>query len=316
MSVGWGVLGAGWLVNQATGAAIHNASGAHLQATAARDLERARATGARNAYGDYQAVIDDPSVDAVYICLSNEAHLPWILASLEAGKHVLCEKPLVLTEADADRAFLAADEAGLHLVEAVWTRWHPRMRRIVDLATSGALGHLETYLGTFTFSGVPANNYRLSPQHGGGALYDVGIYPLHALIACLPDVESVAIIDTEQQFSESGIDLTTNATVEWSSGTRGSITGSFAMPPSQRFALRGTQGAIRIDDDQAFASWREPTELIVDGEVERFPAVDAYQIMFEEMSSRIAGGDGWVLPPRDSLIVARAIDHIHRDARQ
>jgi predicted dehydrogenase len=310
MSVGWGVLGAGWLVGQATGAAIHNAAGAHLQATAARDVERARATGARNAYADYRAVLDDPDVDAVYICLSNEAHLPWILASLEAGKHVLCEKPLVLTEAEAERAFHAASQAQLLLVEAVWTRWHPRMRRIVDLATCGALGPLETYLGTFTFTGVAADNYRLSPHHGGGALYDVGIYPLHALMACLPDVESVAILDSEQQLSQHGVDLTTNATVEWSSGSRGSITGSFTMPPSQRFMLRGAQGAIHIDDDQAFASWREPTDLIVDGIVEHFPAVDAYQLMFEEMSSRITGGDGWVLPARDSLRVAHIVDQI------
>ena len=311
MSVGWGVLGAGWLVNQATGSAIHNASGAHLQATAARDVERARATGARNAYADYRAVVEDPDVDAVYICLSNEAHLPWILASLEAGKHVLCEKPLVLTAAEAERAFHAASQAQLLLVEAVWTRWHPRMRRIVDLATSGALGPLETYLGTFTFTGVPEGNYRLSPHHGGGALYDVGIYPLHALMACLPEVESVAILNSEQQFSAHGVDLTTNATVEWSSGSRGSITGSFTMPPSQRFMLRGAQGTLRIDDDQAFASWREPTDLIVDGIVEHFPAVDAYQLMFEEMSSRIAGGDGWVLPAQDSLRVAHIVDQIY-----
>jgi xylose dehydrogenase (NAD/NADP) len=314
VSVGWGVLGAGWLVNQATGAAIHNAQGAHLQATAARDLDRARATGARNAYADYRAVLDDPDVDAVYICLSNDAHLPWILASLEAGKHVLCEKPLVLTATQAEQAFQAAQDAGLHLVEAVWTRWHPRMRRIVELATTGALGSIETYLGTFTFDGVEAGNYRLSPHHGGGALYDVGIYPLHALVACLPDLESVEITGTEQQLNESGVDLTTNAHVKWADGTHGSITGSFIMPASQRFSLRGTEGSLRIDDDQAFASWREPTELVLDDKVEQFTAVDAYQIMFEEMSARIAGDHGWLLPAQDSLRVARIVDAIHASA--
>jgi predicted dehydrogenase len=313
VSVGWGVLGAGWLVNQATGAAIHNAEGAHLQATGARDLDRARATGARNAYDDYRAVLDDPDVEAVYVCLSNEAHLPWILASLDAGKHVLCEKPLVLTAVEAQQAFQAAEGTGLHLVEAVWTRWHPRMRRIVDLATSGALGSLETYLGTFTFDGVDAGNYRLSPHHGGGALYDVGIYPLHALVACLPEIDSVQVLSTEQDLSEDGVDLTTNAILEWSGGTRGSITGSFIMPASQRFSLRGSEGTIRIDDDQAFASWREPTELFVDGIAEHFAAVDAYQLMFEEMSARIAGGHGWLLPAEDSLRVARAVDAIRAD---
>lgn len=185
--VRWGVLGAGWLVNQATAQAIHNASGAVLQATGARDLVRARATNPVRAYDAYEQVIADPEVDAVYICLANDAHLPWILSAVEAGKHVLCEKPLTLTAADAQRAFAAAQDAGVLLVEAAWTRWHPRMQRIVELATSGALGEVVGYLGTFTYPSVPDGNYRMRPEQGGGALYDVGIYPLHCLLACLPE---------------------------------------------------------------------------------------------------------------------------------
>ncbi len=312
MTVRWGVLGAGWLVSRATAAAIHHADGAVLHATASRDLERARATQPQVAYDSYAAVVEDPDVDAVYICLSNESHLPWIEAAIAAGKHVLCEKPLVLNAEQAERAFGLAEDAGVHLVEATWSRWHPRMRRIVELATSGALGEISTYLATFTFEGVADGNYRLSPDHGGGALYDVGIYPLHSLIACLPHVESLEIHQVDRVLSERGVDLTTTATLTWGASSRASIAGSFALPESQRLTIRGTTGDVTVTDNEAFATWRSPTTLHVGDHVEEFPAVDAYQIMFEEMSERIRGGEGWLLPPRDSLRVARTVDALRQ----
>lgn len=306
--VKWGVLGAGWLVQTATGDAIHNAAGAQLHATGARDMARAEATGAVVAYDNYQAVLDDPNVDAVYICLSNEAHLPWIRACIAAGKHVLCEKPMVLTEEEAASAFAEADAAGLLLIEAVWSRWHPRMRRIVELSTNGSLGEITNYLATFTFEGVAPDNYRLSPDHGGGALYDVGIYPLHGMFGVLPDVESVSVVQADYERNDRGVDLTTTATLSWGGETRSSITGSFVMPASQRLTVIGTDGQVRVDDNEAFATYRKPTKLNVDGRIESFPATDAYQVMFEEVSARIKGEEGWLLPHRDSLRVARTVD--------
>lgn len=308
--VNWGVLGAGWLVKTATGQAIHDAQGARLYATGARDLARAEATGAVKAYTDYQSVLDDPHVDAVYICLSNEAHLPWIRACIAAGKHVLCEKPMVLTESDAAAVFAEADAAGVLLVEAVWSRWHPRMRRIVELATNGSLGEITNYLGTFTFDGVDPDNYRLSPDHGGGALYDVGIYPLHGLFGVLPEVESVSVLAAEHTRTDRGVDLTTKATLSWGAGSQGSIAGSFVMPESQRLTILGTQGELRVEDNEAFASFGKPTQLWVNGHIEDFPTTNAYQVMFEEVSARIRGEDGWLLPHRDSIRVARTVDSL------
>ncbi len=306
--VRWGVLGAGWLVSTATGSALHHAAGARFSAAAASDVERARATGADRAYDSYAAVVEDPEIDAVYICLNNDAHLPWIDACLEAGKHVLCEKPMVMTTEEAEGAFARAEAAGLLLVEAVWTRWHPRMRRIVQLVTDGSLGEVTSYLGTFTFDGVAEGNYRLEAARGGGALYDVGIYPLHGLFAVLPAVESLQVVDVEHTLGGVDVDLTTKATVTWGGDTRATVVGSFAMPASQRLTLQGSQGELRVDDDEAWASWRKPTDLWVDGHVESFPEADAYQLMFEGMSDVIRGEGGWVLPHRDSIRVARAVD--------
>lgn len=309
--VRWGFLGAGWLASRATAAAVHGAAGARLEAAAARDLLRAEGLQPRRAYDSYAAVLDDPDVDAVYISLANDAHLPWILAAVEAGKHVLCEKPMVLTADQARQAFEAADSAGVLLVEAVWSRWHPRIRRIVDLASRGDLGALESYLGSFTFTGDLVGNYRLRPDAGGGALYDIGIYPLHVLLACLSSDQSLEVTEVARDSGGQEVDMTTRVSLSWLFG-RGSVIASFEMPESQRLVLVGSLGRVRVDDDQAFTSWRQPSTLRVDDHVEEFPAVDAYQVMFEHVSARIRGEDAWVVPPSASMRVAEAVDAIRR----
>ena len=308
-NVRWGILGAGWIVQQATGAALRSAHGASLQVVATRDLVRAEAVGAARAVTDYRAVIEADDVDAVYIALSNEMHLPWILAAVEAGKHVVCEKPLTLSPHDTKLAFDAADRTGVLLVEAVWSRWHPRIERIVVLCRNGDLGDIETYLGTFTFPEVTPGNYRLEAERGGGALLDVGIYPLHVLAACLP---GVTFRPTSVERSESnGVDHTTRATLEWEHG-RASIASSFEMPESQRLSIRGSAQAVTIDDDQAFTSWRTPSSLTVGSHVENFEPVDAYQRMFEAVTDRILGSDAWVMPRAESERVADMVERIQQ----
>ena len=307
--VRWGFLGAGWLATEATAAAAHAASGAVLEAVAARDPVRAAALEPRRVLESYRAVVDDPDVDAVYINLANDAHLPWILESVAAGKHVLCEKPLTLSAAEAREAYAAADAAGVLLVEAVWTRWHPRIRRIVDLATCGDLGDLTAYLGTLPFPMEPSENYRYSVAAGGGAFYDVGIYPLHVLLACLPDDVALDVTAAECEHGAHDVDLTTRATLAWPTGVA-SLVASMDMPDSQRLVLDGTEGRVRIDDDQAFTSWREPSRLLIGDHVEQFPAVDAYQVMFEQVSARIRGEDVWVVPGDVSIRVAEFVDEI------
>lgn len=307
--VRWGFLGAGWLASHATAAAVHAASGARLRAVGARDPGRAASLEPDHAHGSYEAVIADPDVDAIYICLANDAHLPWILAAVEAGKHVLCEKPLVLTAQEAQRAFDAAEAAGVHLVEAVWSRWHPRMRRVIDLTTSGQLGEITSFLGTFTFAGELEGNYRLSAARGGGALYDVGIYPLHALVAVLAADIEISIVEVDRVMGGIDVDLTTKATLSWEHG-QAHVAGSFVMPDSQRLRIIGEAGSLSVDDEQAFTSWRVPSELRIDDRIETFPEVDAYRVMFEQVSARIRGEDGWIMPASDSLRVARLVDEI------
>lgn len=308
--VRWGVLGVGYLVTQATAAAIHAAPEAELTVAAARrDAARARTVEPVHAVDSYEAVIEDPSIEAVYVALPNDLHLPWILAALEAGKDVLCEKPLTMSAEQARTVFTAARDNGRLLVEATWSRWHPRMQRIVELATSGAIGEIAEFEGSFTFEGVPHGNYRLNAEQGGGALFDVGIYPLHSLHACLPSA-SVTQATAERELNETGADLTTRARLTLNERTRASVLASFITPEQQRLRLMGTAAVVEVDDGQAYTSWKQPSTLRVGEHTEHFPAVDAYQRMFSAVSRRIRGEDVWVLPEHSSVTVAEWVDRL------
>lgn len=306
MTVRWGILGAGWIVQTATAQALRNAPSAELAAVAARDVERARALEPETAFDSYAALLDDDSIDAIYIALANDQHAPWIHRALEAGKHVLCEKPLTLSAEQTQAAFDVAESAGLLLVEAAWSMWHPRMRRVIELVSTGQMGAVSSFLGTFTFEGVPEGNYRLDPALGGGALLDIGVYPLHTLVGCVPDL---VLHDTRVERVEGGlgVDLTTKAHLETPAFTA-SVVASFEMPESQRLALETEAGAVRIVDDQAFTSWREPTVLEIGNRVEDFAATDAYRDMFEAVSGRILGRDDFILSPVASIRVATIVD--------
>jgi xylose dehydrogenase (NAD/NADP) len=307
MAVRWGVLGAGWIVQKATAGAIHSAPSARLSAVASRDIERAKSVEPERVYGTYADLICDDSIDAVYIALANDQHAPWIHHAVAAGKHVLCEKPLTLAAEQTKTAFEAADAAGVLLVEAAWSMWHPRMQRIVELASTGAIGEIEEFLGTFTFDGVPEGNYRLDPLLGGGALLDIGVYPLHALVGCLPHLPNFEPA-VERVLGGLGVDLTTKARLSTPDGPKASLVASLAMPESQRLFVRGQSAEIRVTDDQAFTTWKAPTSLRVADTVEEFAPTDAYRDMFEAVSGRILGRTDWVLSSDASTRVAALVD--------
>lgn len=307
MTVRWGILGAGWIVKTATAGALRAAPSATLAAVASRDIERARDLEPERVFGSYADLLADDSIDAVYIALANDQHAPWIHNALAAGKHVLCEKPLTLSASETEAAYAAASDAGLLLVEAAWSMWHPRMQRLTELASSGSLGQIDDFLGTFTFEGVPDGNYRLDPALGGGALLDIGVYPLHALVACLPDITQVRP-EIERVTGGLGVDMTTKARLDLGSDRRASIVASFAMPESQRLMVRGSLEEVRVPDDQAFTTWREATSLEVGDTVETFAPTDAYRDMFEAVSGRVLERDDWLLSPERSLQVARLVD--------
>jgi xylose dehydrogenase (NAD/NADP) len=309
----WGLLGAGWISRRAIAPAMHSAHGATLDVVAARDSARAAALSPRRAaVDDYASVTDDPDVDAVYIALSNDGHLPWAERALESGKAVLCEKPLGRNAEEARRMRDVAASTGGLLVEATWNLWHPRTARAAALLASDAIGAVTAVHGAFVFDGVDEGNYRLDPALGGGALLDVGCYPLTgaawATRAHEVSVESVEIVS-----GGLGVDLTTAAAV-----TLGDvpvrIRASFIETAYESLVIEGEHGLIEFTGNDAYTSWLRPSALRVldrDGErVEHFAPVDPYRLMIESVSAAIRGDGGWLPDPRWSLLVAEAMDAI------
>ena len=302
----WGFLGAGGIATTALAPAVHAANGAVLQAAAARDARRADALGPQRVLPSYEAVVEADDVDAVYISLTNDQHLPWSLAALRAGKHVLCEKPLALTAAEVDQLIEASGDR--LCVEASWYRWHPRVRLAQQvLPRIGAVRHVSA---GFTFGNVPAGDYRLEPGRGGGALYDVGCYAVSACLWAvdegLPDRVTASV-----RRGPTGVDLDSRVALEWSSGATAEVRASVDDGEGQWLVITGEGGRVELRD-QPYASWREPTELEVTDSAgtERLsvPAVDAYQVMVEEVSSVLSGGPGWVLPLEESRLTAVVLD--------
>jgi predicted dehydrogenase len=305
----WGFLGAGMIAG-VLAKAVEAADGAVLQAVAARDPLRAEALRPRTSYDDYAAVLDDPDVDAVYVALSNDLHLPWTLAALRAGKAVLCEKPLGLTAAEVDEMAAVAAETGSLLVEASWYRWHPRVRLAQQRLPE--VGRVRHVAAGFTFDGSLEGNYRLDPARGGGALYDVGCY---AVSACLWGVGEglPAEVAARSSYSDSGVDLVTEAILTWASGAEAEVrAGISGSGDGQWLVLTGEQGEIELRD-APYTSWTDDvTELLVsdgrDTERVKVPGTNAYVVMVEEVSSVLRGGPGWVLPVEESRQTAAVLD--------
>jgi predicted dehydrogenase len=308
--VRWGFLGAGFVASRAVAPVVHDSEKAVLQVVGARDLARAASLGPVRSTTSYAEVCEADDVDAVYLSLPNDAHLPWVLAALEAGKHVLCEKPLGLDAVQVDKMTAAAQAADRLLVEASWNRWHPRTRRAAQLLAE-VEGPVDA-TAWFTFTGVPADNYRLDPDRGGGALYDVGCYAVGAALLALG--ESTTVGSARSTRASTGVDLTTEAELGSPRGTA-RITASFDRPESQGFTVTAPGFALELPHP-AFTAWREPSALriVADGEerTEEFDACDPYLLMVDAVSSRVRGGDDWVLPLSTSWEVARILD----DARE
>lgn len=309
-SIRWGLLGAGWIATRALAPAMHAANDTIVQAVASRDAKRSEALNPITIHESYEALIDDPSVDAVYISLPNHLHCKWTVAALNAGKHVLCEKPFAMNTAEVEIMIQAARDNDRLLVEAVWSRWHPRMIRMVDYVKSGNIGEIVSIESSFTFPASIDDNYRAVPAMGGGALFDIGVYPLHAMAALVGDNASVEIEKREVNIGPTGIDLTTT----WQMRLNGSVAAhglaSFEMPENQSLIVRGEKESVELLGEEAFTSWHAKSSLRLGEQFEEFEGVDPYRLMVENFGKKLQGQPSWVLPLETSLSVAKMVEQL------
>ena len=310
MTVNWGFLGAGFVASRGLAPAVHASRGAHLYAVASRDEERSATLEPERVHSTYNDLLADERVDAVYISLSNSQHIEWVTKSLEAGKHVLCEKPLGLDARETTAMFDVAASNGRLLIEAVWGRWHPRFARLVDLVSSGAIGDIEHIETAFTFTSEMTDNYRLSPSMGGGALLDVGCYQAHAWVALTKGAADFSITELARTVGPTGIDLTTDVNVRINNNITAHAVSSFALPSNQQFIVRGSEGSISTAAGESFTTWNEASSLLVNDVVEEFPVTNAFVEMVENVSQLIDGEDAWIVSSADSIRVAQILDTI------
>ncbi len=299
-----GVLGGtSWIANAAV-----------IPAIAQSPLAQVGALGSHNGAVSYADVLADPDVDAVYIALPNDMHTPWVLAAAAAGKHVLCEKPLGASAADARVMADAAAAAGIVLAEAYMTPFHPRSEAIDRCLRSGDLGEIRHIDAAFTFCLTEPDNYRWFAERGGGALLDVGIYCLSPVVAALGGPPSTV---SAQVSIAAAVDATTAAWLGWPSGATASVVASFELPERQALLVSGTGGTLTVT--QPFTPGPDDTDFAItwsDGRVERRSTAggNCYVAMIDAFAAAVRGDVRWPRPIDESIMMADLLDRIRSAA--
>ncbi len=247
----WGILAPG-RISRKFAAALHESAGAQLVAVGSRDFGRAAAfaaefaaaRGAVRAHGSYEALAADPDVDAVYIGSPHSGHCEHTLLCLAHGKHVLCEKPLAVNAAQGERMVAAARAARLLLMEAVWTRFLPSLTRVRELVAAGAIGEVRLVTADFGFRApFDAQSRLFAPELGGGALLDLGIYPLTlASMLCGAPVS----IQSTANLGPTGVDEETAVVLRHGRGELALLACSLRVDTPREALVVGTEGRIRI----------------------------------------------------------------------
>ena len=314
MSIRWGFLGASWVAKTALVPAVKNATNATLQAVASRDPKRSAAFEPIKVHNSYDDLLADQNVDAVYISLANHLHCEWAIKALNAGKHVLCEKPLATTSVEAQLMAAAATANDRLLIEAVWTRWHPRFSRLVEIVHAGELGELRSIDSVFQLPGDFVDNYRTTPEFGGGSLLDVGPYQVHTWVA-LQGIEcELKVLELDRNIGPTGIDMTTQVTAQMSSANANRIEvralASFERPEQQRLVVTGSLNQLECIGNEAFTSWNKASSISIGERQEDFAPIDPFQVMIQDFGSRITGDAGWLPTLGESIRVMEILDQI------
>jgi predicted dehydrogenase len=296
----WGLLSTAQ-INNALIEPIRRASRSELVAVASRSQAKAEAYAQTNnipkAYGSYEALLADPEVDVIYNSLPNTLHCEWTVKAAQAGKHVLCEKPIVTTLSELDEIEAAAKTNQVTIFEAFMYLHHPQTRQVKALIQAGHLGNLQLVSSWYAYYFPPEDktNIRLNPTLAGGALWDVGVYP-NSLAIVLAQAGPPVEVWSSQTKGESGVDVAITAQMKFANGLEAQIASSFLSPFPEGAQITGSEGMIQINEawkpglgwqkDTEFTLWRKggAKEVIV------IPAVDPYFCEVETMEACVLDG--------------------------
>jgi predicted dehydrogenase len=312
--VKWGIVSTAD-INRKVIPGAHASDKVELVAVASRDQARADAYAREweipRAYGSYEALLDDPDVEAVYISLPNTMHVEWTIKALEAGKHVLCEKPFTRHPEEIDIAFDLAERTGRLLSEAFMYRHNPQTKKLAELVADGAIGELRLVRSAFSYSLYEEDNIRLRTDLEGGALMDVGCYCVSG--SRLLAGEPVAVRG-EAWYGPTGTDWVFGGLLRFPNDVLATFDCGTAMPNRDELEAIGSEGSIFIDDP--WHCVHPAIELRRAGDVERIELeyTDSYRLELENMSDAIRGEAELLLGREDALGQATALAALHDDA--
>jgi predicted dehydrogenase len=322
--VRWGILSTAAIGVKKVIPGMQKGEWSEVTAIASRDLGKAetvaRALGIPKAYGSYEELLADPQIEAIYNPLPNQMHVPWSIKAAEAGKHVLCEKPLSLTVAEAKKLLEAQERTGVKMGEAFMVRTHPQWLRTRELIKSGRIGDLRSIVGFFSYFNVDPANIRNIPEYGGGALMDVGCYPVTTSRFVFGE-EPSRVLGLVGRDPVMKVDRLTSAILDFPSG-QSTFTCSTQLVPYQRMQFLGTRGRIEIEIPFNAPNDR-PCRIFIDdgGELfgsgistESFPTCDQYTVQGDVFSKAIREDGEVPVPLGDAVKNMAVIEAIFRSA--
>jgi len=312
--INWGILGCAGIAEKAFIPAVRGSRNGVLAGIAARDENRARDWAGR--YGflkfhrTYQELVEDPRIDAIYNPLPNDLHAEWSIRAMRAGKNVLCEKPLAMNASEVRAMIGAAEAGGVLLMEGFMYKFHPQIEKTLALIGEGKIGEVRSVHSSFTFHFErDGTNFRWFPAMGGGALYDVGCYPI-SLARLIFGEEPVSVFARARVDPATGVDMTTAALLEFPGGRFAQCDSSFESHFQSRLLVVGSEGTLRLD--RAFSAKDFETEIeVVKGdrtEAVRIPRAAMFTLMTEHFGDAVLEKTPLRYPAADALDNMRAID--------
>ena len=314
--VRWGVLGTANIALTKVLPAMQLSEWCEIAAIASRNRAKAVAAAGKlnipKAYGSYDELLADTSIEVIYNPLPNHLHVPWTIKAAAAGKHVLCEKPIALNAEEARRLIEVTERSGLKMQEAFMVRTHPQWLETRRLIRSGRIGSVTAITGFFSYFNADPENIRNQLALGGGALMDIGCYPIN-ISRFIFEAEPRSVLGVIERDPVSGTDTLTSAMLDFPRG-HATFTCSTRLAPYQRMIFHGTEGRIEVLIPFNAPNDR-PTQILVDDEVMEVPTCDQYEIQGSLFSQAIRENRTQPVPLEDAIANMSVIDAVFRSAR-